>query len=60
MRPQAAAYDQAMEAYRDLRGRIMNSNPDLQNDSAGTASCRTIRSCCGRLSAILQVRRKTL
>jgi len=29
--------NQAIEAYRDLRGRIMKSNPDLQNDLLNAA-----------------------
>ena len=38
----------ALEAYQDLRGRIMKSNPDPQNDSAQCGPDLAARSCAGR------------
>jgi hypothetical protein len=43
--------NQAIEAYRDLRGRIMKSNPDLQNDLLNAAQIWRLD---GALSALLR------
>ena len=43
--------DQAIEAYRDLRGRIMKSNPDPQNDLLNAAQISQID---GALAALLR------
>jgi len=41
--------NQAIEAYRDLRGRIMKSNPDLQNDLLNAAQISRLDSVLATL-----------